>query len=167
MEKPSKLIVFILDEQRYALDLAVVERGMRIVEITPVPKAPPAVLGVINMSNQIIPVFNTRTLFGLPDKEIGLNDHLLIALASQFKVALLMDEVTGVMDFDTQKFIASENIFPGIGEMQGVVRLDDGIIFIYDLNRFLSKETLAVASNELANAALEISDENRQESGDD
>jgi purine-binding chemotaxis protein CheW len=143
METLHKLVLFNLDEQRCALDLSVVERGIRIVEITPAPGASPVVLGVINMSGRIVPVLNTRTLLGLPDKEVGLDDHLLIALASGFTVALLMDEIAGVVDFDARKYIASEDIFPDIGKMEGAVRLEEGIIFIYDLNRFLSGEDLA------------------------
>lgn len=158
MEMPDKLVLFHLDEQRYAIDLAVVERCIRIVEITPVPKASSVVLGVINMSGQIIPVVNTRTLLGVPDREAGLNDHLLIALASGYKVALLMDEVTGVMDFDMKKFIASEDIFPGIGQVEGAVMLEDGITFICDLYRFISREDLAALGNDLADNTRQRTD---------
>jgi len=158
METPDKLVVFNLDEQRFALDLACVERVIRIAEITHVPKAPPFVLGIINMNSRVIPVFNTRILFDLPDREIELSDNLIVVLAAGFKVALFADEVTGVMPYEEQKFVGREEIFPGIGEMQGIVRLDDGMIFIYDLNRFLAKESLTALSNALVNTTIKMSD---------
>ncbi|MGD1153826.1 MAG: chemotaxis protein CheW [Syntrophales bacterium] len=166
METTDKLVVFNLDEQRFALDLACVERVIRIAEITPVPKAPPFLLGIINMNSRVIPVFNTRILFDLPDTEIELSDNLIVVLAAGLKVALLTDEVTGVLPYEEQKFVGREEIFPGIGEMQGVVRLDDGMIFIYDLNRFLAKESLAALCNDPVNAALKMSDEYKQVSSD-
>ena len=149
METPDKIVLSHLNEQKYALDLSIVERSIRIVDITPMPQASPFMLGVINMGGQVIPVLNPRAMLGLPDKEIGLNDHLLIALVSRFKVAMLVDEVMGVLDFDRQKFIASEDIFPGIGYVQGAMRLKDGIIFIYDLSRFLSIEDIGALNNGL------------------
>jgi len=167
MDTPDKLVVFNFDEQRFALDLACVERVICIADITPVPKAPPIVLGIINMSGQIIPVFNTRILFDLPDREIELSDNLIVVVAAGLKVALLADEVTGVLPYEEQKFVGREEIFPGIGEMQGVVRLDDGMIFIYDLNRFLAKESLSALCDDPVNAALKISDEYKQVSSND
>lgn len=44
-----QLVVFTLEEQRYALDLSMVRRVFRSVEITPLPKAPDIVLGVISV----------------------------------------------------------------------------------------------------------------------
>lgn len=150
MEALKKLILFHLDEQKFALDLTVVERGIRVVEINSVPKAPPFVSGVINVSGRIIPVLNTRALLGLPDKEIGLDDHLLIAWAAGFKVALLMDEVIGVTDFNPQKFTAAGEIFPEIGEVQGTVRLEEDIIFLYDLKGFIFRDDLSTLTKELS-----------------
>ncbi|MBI5602575.1 MAG: chemotaxis protein CheW [Deltaproteobacteria bacterium] len=150
MEALKKLVLFHLDEQKFALDLNVVERGIRVVEITSVPKAPPFVSGVINMSGRIIPVLNTRALLGLPDKEIGLDDHLLIAWAAGFKVALLMDEVIGVIDFNPQKFTASGGIFPEIGKVEGTVRLEGDIVFIYDLKGFVFRDDLSALTKEMS-----------------
>jgi hypothetical protein len=73
------IVVFNLDEQQYALHLAAVERIVRVAEITPVPKAPAIVLGVINVQGQVIPVINIRKRFRLPDREMSLSDHLIIA----------------------------------------------------------------------------------------
>jgi len=40
------IVLFRLDELRYALYLSTVERVVRLVEITPLPKAPKIVIGV-------------------------------------------------------------------------------------------------------------------------
>jgi purine-binding chemotaxis protein CheW len=56
METPDKLVVSNLDDRRFAMPLSAVVRVERIVAITPLPKAPEIVLGVINMHGQVIPV---------------------------------------------------------------------------------------------------------------
>ena len=62
MSDIAQLVVFRLDERRYALPLAVVERVVRAVDVTPLPKAPPMVLGVIDVHGRVLPVLNRGVL---------------------------------------------------------------------------------------------------------
>ena len=62
-------MVFTLDRQRYALPLSVVERVVRMIEITPVPHTPDIVLGVINAQGRVIPVVDIRRRFRLPTRQ--------------------------------------------------------------------------------------------------
>ena len=78
MNRLIRLVHFNFDDQKYALFLSAVVRIIRVVEITGLPKAPEIVLGVINMHGLIIPVFDIRKRFRLPQREIQL-DHQLIA----------------------------------------------------------------------------------------
>jgi CheW-like domain len=91
MNKSNPLVVFSLDEQRYALFLPVVERVLRIVAISPLPKAPEIVLGVLNVQGRIIPIIYLREWFSLPQREICLSDQLIIARTSRQTVAILVD----------------------------------------------------------------------------
>ena len=52
----SELVSFSLDDRQFAVPLSAVMRVERIVAITPLPKAPEIVLGVVNMHGQVIPV---------------------------------------------------------------------------------------------------------------
>src|ERR1700712_4788121 len=94
--EPQPLIVFRLDDNRYGLRADAVERVVRTVEITPLPKAPPTVLGVINAEGQVIPVFDMRRRFQLPERMPDLSDHLIIARAGGRRVALAVDEALDV-----------------------------------------------------------------------
>ena len=60
MNQAPCFVVFRLDEQHYAVPLSVVERIVRMVDITPVPKTPEIVLGVINVQGSVIPVVDIR-----------------------------------------------------------------------------------------------------------
>ncbi|MBA7536340.1 hypothetical protein ES705_28603 [subsurface metagenome] len=66
------LVAFTLDNQKYALHLSAVETIIRAVEFTALPKAPKIVNGIVNFHGKIIPVFNIRKRFNLPDKETNL-----------------------------------------------------------------------------------------------
>ena len=134
------LVVFTLDEQRYALPLAAVDRVVQAVEIVPLPKAPQIVLGVVNVQGQILPVVNLRRRFRLPERELRLSDHCLIAHTTKRTVALVVDEVSGVLEPGDQAMTAAEQILPDLAYVVGVVKLADGMVLIHDLDSFLSLE---------------------------
>lgn len=140
MNNLNQLVVFTLDEQRYALHLAAVERIVRVVEVTPLPKSPEIVLGVVNVQGRIIPVVNIRKRFRLPEREIALSNQLIIASTSRRTGALLVDEVSGVVEISEREMIEAGKILPDMDYVEGVVKLEDGLILIHDLNTFLSIE---------------------------
>ncbi len=136
----DQLVVFTLDEHRYALSLSVVERALRMVEITPLPKAPEIVLGAINLAGRIVPVLNIRKRFQLNEQQPALGDHLLIARTPGRTVALAVDAVDSVVQRSPDEVVAPPTIVPGLEYLAGVVKLADGMLFIHDLDRFLSLE---------------------------
>ena len=120
------------------MQLSVVERAVRSVEITPLPKAPHIVIGVINLQGRIVPVLNMRKRFRLPEREMRLNDQLLIANAKKRTVALVVDQVCGTVERSAQEVIDSGKIVPGLEYVTGVIKLADGMLFIHNLDEFLS-----------------------------
>ncbi len=157
MKNLNHLIVFALDRQRYALPLPVVDRVVRMVAITPLPKAPDIVLGVVNIQGRIIPVIDMRRRFRLPEREIALTDQLVVAHTVRRPVALVADAVQDVITCAEQSLIAAENILPQVKYVEGVVKLTDGLILIHDLDKFLSLEEESSLDQALENRALETS----------
>ena len=140
MTPSATLVAFLLDQYRYAVYLSVAQRVVRAVEITPLPRAPNIVLGVINVQGEIVPVVNVRRRFDLPEREIEPNDQLLLARASRRLVALAADAVIGVIECPPSSVIVSERVLPGLEYVEGVVKLEDGLVLIHDLDKFLSLE---------------------------
>ena len=138
MKGDVDLVVFTLDESRFALKLATVERVVRVVEITPLPKAPDIVLGIINVQGGIIPVVNVRERFRFPERETQLNDQIIIARTSKRTVALLADDVTGVIACPVERIVEAEKVVSGMAFVEGIVKIDEGMILIHDLDTFLS-----------------------------
>jgi purine-binding chemotaxis protein CheW len=138
MTKLTQLVVFGLDAQRYALPLASVERIVRAVEATLLPNAPAIVLGAINVAGRVLPLLNLRRRFGLPEREISPGDQFLIANTTRRTVALVVDEAQGVIEYPVTEIIRPAQIVPGLDQLQGVVRLDDGLVLIQDLEKCLS-----------------------------
>ena len=149
MHAEKQIVVGMLDEQRYALRLSVVERLVRAVEITPLPQAPDIVLGVVNVQGRVIPVINVRKRFHLPDRPIELSDRFIVARTAQRPVIVVMDTVIGVIEYLDGQIMQSADILPSADYVDGVVKLEDGLIFIHDLDTFLSLEEEQTLSDAL------------------
>lgn len=135
---PQLLVVFTLNERRYALRLAAVERIVLVAAITPLPMAPQIVLGVVDVQGRIVPVVDIRKRFRLPGRQLRLSDHLIIACTRRRAVALMVDEVAGVVARPHGELTAADRILPNLQYLEGVVKLEDGLILIHDLDTFLS-----------------------------
>src|SRR5882724_8281784 len=133
----NQLVVFTLEAQHYALPLARVQRVVRMVEVTSLPKAPEIVLGVIDLQGSIIPVMSMRRRFGLVEPETSLSDQLIVADTATRSVALVVNSVTGVVERTAVEVTDVERIVPGAQYVEGITRLEDGILFIHNLDRFL------------------------------
>ncbi|MDD5209181.1 MAG: chemotaxis protein CheW [Elusimicrobiales bacterium] len=134
----NQIVLFTLDEPLYALYLSAVERIVRAVEITPLPKAPGIVLGVINWQGKILPVIDIRKRFHLPDREMDQDDRFIIARAAGRLVALAADSVTGIRGLTEQESASAAQAAPLAEHLKGVAKIDGGLVLICDLDRFLS-----------------------------
>jgi purine-binding chemotaxis protein CheW len=137
-EGRGHIVVLGLGDTRIALRLSVVERVIRAVAVTPVADAPEEVLGLVNLHGTVVPVLDIRGVFGVPRKAI-LPAHLfVIAGAGQRKVVIPVEEVLGVAEPAPGAAVPAGDILPGLTDfIEGAVTLEDGMILIYDLERFL------------------------------
>jgi len=119
---PQGLVVWTLDERRYGLRVAAVERVLPAMAITPLPGAPPIVCGSVNLQGRIVAVVNMRRRLKLPERDPIPSDRLLLASTPRRRLAFFVDGVQGVVDY------------PAVG----IVELADDLLLIDDLDHLLS-----------------------------
>jgi purine-binding chemotaxis protein CheW len=71
-----------------------------MIPITPIPRAPPYISGVINLRGEITNIMNLNTLLGLPNQEVRDNQKIIVLVpdaASGSNVGIIVDEVTSVL----------------------------------------------------------------------
>jgi purine-binding chemotaxis protein CheW len=138
MKNSMQLVVFLLENQKFAIDVSAVQQVIPALRITPLPDAPEIVLGVFSLWGQIIPVFNIRKRFRLPERVIEVTNQFLIAHASGRKVALVVDRVLDVQEHGVPEISAASEFLPEMDYVEGIIKTDGGLILIHDLNSFLS-----------------------------
>jgi len=132
------LVLFRIEDQRCALFLSAVERVIRAVAVTPVADAPEDVIGLINFHGTVVPILDLRGILGIPRRDIALADQFVIARAGARRVGILVEEVLEVARPAVGRTVSPGDILPRLGEfVEGAVKLEDGVILIYDPERFL------------------------------
>ena len=96
-------------------------------------------LGAIDVQGQVLPVFNLRRRFQLPERAIDPADHFLIARTSRGAVVLVIDSAQGLLDCPATP-MAAQNVGPNLARISGVIQLEDGLVLIQDLEHFLSPD---------------------------
>lgn len=133
MAASVQLLIFTVNAQRYALHLDAVERIVRAVAITPLPESSPGLLGVVNVQGRIVPVVNFRKRFRLPMRDVDLNDRLIIATAVDRTVALLVDDVVGVVAGRQEDVVPSARIGADPGYSAGMFKYGEEMVVIPNL----------------------------------
>ncbi|MCZ6781753.1 MAG: chemotaxis protein CheW [Proteobacteria bacterium] len=135
-ERLRELLSFQLNDSSYAVPVERVREIVRIRTITPVPRVPKAVLGVIALRGEIVQVVDLRMRLGLAQPEPTRSSRIIVLHGEDGRVAgVLVDAVREVLRV-TEEFIRPAPP----GETISVAELclhGDEFVSIIDLDRVL------------------------------
>ncbi|MBN1781630.1 purine-binding chemotaxis protein CheW [bacterium] len=140
MDENRHCVVFSLDDRYFALQLSSVERIARAVAVTPLPHAPDIVLGVINIQGRVLPVVNIRKRFGLSETPIHADQHFIVGKTDKTPVAILVDNVHDIIEISENHFVKHDDIISHIPYLSGVLKQDDNMVLVHDLEKLLSAD---------------------------
>lgn len=134
----QEILTFVVEGQRFAIQLHAVERILRALEVTKLTDSPEYVEGLIDYYGEVIAVINLRKRLGYPLKELRTSDRFIIAKTMNRKLALIVDEVEDVLLPNSQDLFDSKDIDGGL-KFLNILRDDNGIILLYDIENLLKK----------------------------
>ncbi|MDX8392017.1 MAG: chemotaxis protein CheW [Mariprofundaceae bacterium] len=110
-------------------------------KLTPMPMAPPVVLGLINLRGRIITEVDVRKLVHMDEEKSEKNVHVVIVRSEQGEdVGLVVDEVGEVAAMDAQHYENTpetlDAVWHQIGE--GVLKAEDRVTVLASVDRLLA-----------------------------
>lgn len=123
-------VLFRLGSEEYGLPIATVSSVIRYEEATPVPRAPHAVLGVINLRGRVIPVLDLGLRFGREPFVPGQFSRIIVAHGASGGVGIAVDAATEVASFTESEIkpvpdgiLSAETarVFTGVIERNGAL----------------------------------------------
>jgi len=95
-EEYLEVVEFLLAYETYAIETAYIREIYPLKELTPLPCAPPFVLGIINVRGQILSVIDLKKFFGLPEKGLSDLNKVIILHRDEMEFGILADKILGV-----------------------------------------------------------------------
>jgi len=133
----SLFCTFSLGAQQFGVAVEKVQEVIPFQEMTPVPLAPPEVMGLLNLRGQIVVAIDLRRRLGLPIAPPGRRPMNVVVRSEDGAVSLLVDEVGEVVDAGEETFEAPPDTLR-IAErdlIRGAHKLEQGLLLILDTDR--------------------------------
>lgn len=142
------LIVFSVDNNRYAINIENVQRIIQAVELTPIPNSNELIDGMMPYENSVIKVLNFRKLIGLPpheDETKEIEDSTLKFLfyenqSEKFAIKVdFIDDIAHVSESDIMNGDEEHNISEFL-ELSGMLEIDGVLINVIKTIKLPNKE---------------------------
>lgn len=127
----GKYLTFFLRGEEYGLEILKVQEIIGMMDITPVPRTPHYVRGVLNLRGKVIPIVDLRLKFEMEAAEQTDETCTIVVQANGQQKGIVVDKVSEVLDIvdediqDAPSF--GENVTTdyilGIGKSEGRVKL--------------------------------------------
>ncbi|HEX9049433.1 MAG TPA: chemotaxis protein CheW [Anaeromyxobacter sp.] len=92
-----QLCTFRIGGEDYAVDIMRVREIIHPLPITPVPRAPASVEGIVRLRGEVIPVLDVRKRLGLPASAPTRRTRFLVVNVARRRIGLVVDEVCEVI----------------------------------------------------------------------
>ena len=146
------LVTFKISNETYAIDIMEVNEIVKLTEITPIPNAPDFVDGIITLRGQIIPIVDLNKRFNFAPRTYTEEDELFRAIViirvQDMTIGILIDQVNRVIPIDRNQIQPPPQMVSGVGAefTSGVVKQNDNLFVILDIQKLFSKKELMILS---------------------
>lgn len=143
----AELISVRIGDQSYAIDIMAVREIRGWTAATPLPHAPPHVLGMMNLRGAILPVIDLGGRLGLGPADPNSSSVVVVAQIGEAQVGLVVDAVSDILTV-TEGLIQSPPDIGGeiLNYVNGVMTTDIGIVSLLSLDNVLPPEPLVLAA---------------------
>lgn len=145
---PQQLVTFRLGDDRFAVDIFVVERVLRFTTPAAVPRLPAWMDGVIEHGGRVVPVIDLRARLSMQRIAPRPEQRILVLAVDDEWLGVTVDSVHEVMAVPLDDVAPPPPIFRGLDAeyLRGLVRHEGSLIIFLDVTRILtSTERLELA----------------------
>ena len=140
----AQYVIFRLQELLFGVEILKIKEVLSYRKITPIPSLQTFIKGLINLRGIIVPVFDPRERFFLPNATYT-PFHVIVVLEVQGRVmGILVDEILDVLEIGPQSVQDVTNLPPGLQTqyLKGIAHNNSDMILLLDMDQLLSPEEL-------------------------
>lgn len=147
----TKFLTFELNKVGYGVDILRVREIMGFMPVTPIPKMPKAVLGVINLRGKVIPIVDFRTQLGLIANELT-DESCIVVLELKDpnggggEIGVVVDSVNDVRNIKPGEMEPAPDFGSTShesGHIDAMAKCEDGVKVIVNIDRIFNGNDLS------------------------
>ena len=133
-------MIFVINNQKYALSSKYITEIIEILPITKVPFLPEYMKGIINLRSTIIPVMDARMRFGMEPIEYSERTCIIIIENEANKIGLIVDAVNEVLTILPKQIMESTKEKNDLKEsfVNGISQINNDIQLILDCDSLVN-----------------------------
>ena len=133
-------MIFVINNQKYALSSKYITEIIEILPITKVPFLPEYMKGIINLRSTIIPVMDARMRFGMEPIEYSERTCIIIIENEANKIGLIVDAVNEVLTIPPKQIMESTKEKNDFKEsfVNGISQINNDIQLILDCDSLVN-----------------------------
>jgi purine-binding chemotaxis protein CheW len=146
MSEMQQYVIFSINEQVYGVEILKIKEVVSYQKITPLPNMKGFIKGIINLRGVILPVFDLRDKFRLPETTFT-SFHAIIVMEILGRImGVIVDEISDVVELLPEQVQAASSLPPGVQVeyMRGIGKRDRELIVLLDVDRLLSPDELEI-----------------------
>ncbi len=114
-------------------------------EATPVPQAPPALVGVLNLRGQVLPLVQLDSLLDMPARPYAADDQILVLSAADVDIGLVVDRVRDVRTIDDTEIQPHPSGTPAQHLFRGCWASPMGVVTVLDAEKVVNEAVRTVS----------------------
>jgi len=123
----EQLVSFLLNKEEYAIGIMKVKEIIRVPEIVKIPNCEDYIEGVVSLRNNLLPIIDLRTYFGMEHMDINDNTRILVVDMGSFTAGIMVDKISEVLRVPTSIIQPPPKFSAQSGEqLKGVAKLNNG-----------------------------------------
>lgn len=139
-ESDQQLVIFKLDNEYYGIEISRVQEVIKCKTITPLPKTPKFLRGIINLRSKIISVLDVRNLFNISPAGETKQSRIIVVSINNMTVGLVVDSVNEVVHLpdnvvESPKLLASRTLRQDM--IEGIGRLENRLILLLAVDKLI------------------------------
>lgn len=139
----TQVCTFYVDQQMFGVDVQCVQEVIRYQDMTDIPLAPDAVVGLINLRGQIVTAIDLRRRLGLAPRPAGQLPMNIVVRNDDGAISLLVDHIGDVQEIDEENFESPPETLSGESAelIRGAYKMKDRLLLILDTERAMNVAT--------------------------
>lgn len=150
----STYLSFTVCGEHFAVNVAKVLEVLQKQHITRVPNAPEYIKGIINFRGDVVPVFESRSKFNLPERDYNTAYVVIVLDLSRendvFRIGAIVDKVKDVIPIEDSEIKPVPTMSKDFNAnfLQGIVKMRDDFIMLLDVEKVFTGEELDLLKQE-------------------